>query len=469
MGNTNGKSANPSKSGQGTAFLEPERLPSDKLPSAESRSTQSVVIEKEVEVLPSPPHDAPKPPRRKPIRLILAGLGIGAIAAGAFGYRWFQYASTHEETDNATVAGHVYQISSRVAGNVLKVPVDDNQLVKPGQLLVQLDPHDYQVKVQQAQAALRSAQQQAKAAQSNITYASANAQAQTAEAQGNVSGAIASISDAQAAVAEARAGVPAAQAQLAQTQANLEKAQADYNRYQALYQQGAIPAQQLDTAKAAYNVAQAERTAAQEGVRQAQAQLAQAQQGVSAAQAKLESTRGSLQQAQATGVQTDVNRSQYEAAIAAIAQAQANLNEAQLQLSYTNITAPEAGRVGRKTVEVGQQVQPGQPLMAVVGNDVWVVANFKETQVDHMQPGELVEVKLDTFPDRTFTGRVDSLSPASGAEFALLPPDNATGNFTKVVQRIPVKIVLDPQGVQGFESRITPGMSATVDVEVGRD
>lgn len=399
-------------------------------------------------------------------RLLAATLGVGAIAAGVAGYHWWQFASTHEQTDNATVTGHLYQISSRIPGTVEAVPVDDNEIVQAGELLVRLDPDDYQVKVQQAQAALIAAQRQAEAAQANISLAGQTTQAKTSEAQGNVGQAIASISAAQAAVTEAQAGVPAAQAQLAQTEADLQKAQADYNRYQSLYESGAVSRQQLDAAQAAYRVAEAARTAAQQGVSQAQAKLAQAQQGVSQAQAQLESSRGGLQQAQAGGVQTDVNRSEYAAAQAAITQAQANLAEAQLQLSYTNITAPTAGRVGRKTVEVGERVQTGQPLMALVGNEVWVVANFKETQVDRMRAGESVEVEIDAFPGRTFTGKVDSLSPASGSEFALLPPDNATGNFTKVVQRIPVKITLDPASIRGYETQITPGMSATVTVDV---
>jgi membrane fusion protein (multidrug efflux system) len=405
--------------------------------------------------------------RKRPTRILLAAvLGVGAIAGSVFGVRWWQYASTHEQTDNATVTGHVYQVSSRVAGTVARVLVNDNQEVRPGQLLVQLDPRDYQVKVQQVQAALAIAQRQAAAAQANITLAGQTTQGQTAEAQGNISNAIAAISSAQAAVTEAQAGVPAAQANLAETAANLQRAQADFNRYSTLYQSGAISQQQLDTARAAYQTARAQRDAAQQGVNQAQAKLAAAQQGVNEAQAKLAASRGGLQQAQAGTAQTEVNRRQYAATNSTISQAQANLAEAQLQLSYTNITAPEAGRVGRKTVEVGNRVTVGQPLMSIVGDDVWVVANFKETQVDHMRVGERVEVQLDAFPGHTFTGRVDSLSPASGAQFALLPPDNATGNFTKVVQRIPVKVVLDPDSARGYESQITPGMSAEVSVEV---
>lgn len=415
-------------------------------------------------------HDIPEvrspKPRRSVKGILAAALGIGAIVAGTVGYRWWQFSSAHEETDNATIAGHVYQVSSRISGNVTKVPVVDNQEVQPGELLVQLDPHDFQVKVQQAQAALTVAQRQAQAAQANISLAGQTTQGQTTEAQGNVGQAIAGISTAQAAVIEAQAGVPAAEAQLAQANASLQKAQADFNRYQSLYNSGAVSQQQLDSARAAYQTAVAQSDAAQQGVAQARAKLAQAQQGVNQAQAQLAASRGSLQRAQAGNAQTDVTRSQFEAANASIAQAQANLADAQLQLSYTNVTASAQGRVGRKTVEVGQQVTAGQPLMAIVGDDMWIVANFKETQVDEIRPGQAVEIKLDAFPSKTFTGRVDSLSPASGSEFALLPPDNATGNFTKIVQRIPVKITFDADSIHGYESQLSPGMSAEVTVAV---
>jgi membrane fusion protein, multidrug efflux system len=415
---------------------------------------------------PTAPPPQPQPPNSAKKFLLLGVLGLGAIAASVFGYRWWQFAATHEETDNATVAGHVYQISSRIPGTIVTVPVDDNEAVKKGQLLVKLDDQDYVVKVQQAQAALVAAQRQAEAAQVTIAQSGTAAQADATTAQGNVNGAIASIAAAQAAVSEAQSGVPAAQAELAQANANLGKEQADYNRYQTLFESGAIARQQLDSAKAAYDVAVAQRNAAQQGVNQAQAKVAQAQQGVSSAQAQLETSQGGVQKAEASNAQTEVSRSQYAAAGAAIAQARAKLAEAQLQLSYINITAPAAGRVGRKTAEVGEQVQSGTPLMAVVGNDLWVTANFKETQLGRLHPGSIVEVKLDAFPHRTFTGKVSSLSPASGSEFALLPPDNATGNFTKVVQRIPVKIALDAESVKGYETQITPGMSAAVTVEV---
>lgn len=433
-------------------------------------------------------------PKRKLPKWLLPAIGVGAIVGGSFGYHWWQYASTHQETDDATVSGNIHPVSSRINGTVMAVPVNDNQQVHQGDLLVKLDPRDYEVKVQQARAALEAAQRQAGAAEANIALASGTTQGKTSQAQGDVRAAQAGIATAQATVAEARtgipaaqaavaeaqAGIPAAQAQVAQAQANLTRAQADYNRYETLYRQGAVTRQQLETARATYLVAQAQKNSAQQGVQQAQAKLAQAKQGVAQAQAKLAqaqegvanaqaklaAAQGGLEQATAGGQQTQVNRSQYEAAKAAIAQSQAALNDAQLQLSYTNIIAPTDGRVGRKTVEIGQRIQPGQPLMSVVDNEDWVVANFKETQLEKMRPGQEVEVKLDAFPHHPFQGRVDSFSPASGAQFALLPPDNATGNFTKIVQRVPVKIVLDPQSVKGYESRIVPGMSAVVSVEV---
>lgn len=440
---------------------------------------------------PSTPEPTPKQKNRKPV--ILAIAGIGAIVAASFGYHQWQYASTHEETDNATVAGHIHPVSSRVNGTVSEIEVNDNQLVKQGQLLVKLDPRDFEAKVLQAQAALEAAKRQANAAQATIPLAAETTQAKTVQAQGDVTASVAAISTAQAAVeeaktaipsaqsavAEAQAGIPVAQAQVAQAEATLQKAQTDYNRYATLYQQGAIARQQLDTAKAAYEVARAQKSAAQQGVQQAQArlaqaqqgvaraqsQLAQAQEGVASAQAKLTASKGGLQQATASGQQTQVNRAQYAAAQSAIAQAEASLKDAQLQLSYANIFAPSSGRVGRKTIEVGQRVQPGSPLMSIVESNYWITANFKETQLEEIKPGQEVEIKLDAFPHHVFKGRVDSISPASGSQFALLPPDNATGNFTKIVQRIPVKVAFDPQSIQGYESRITPGMSAVVSVE----
>lgn len=434
------------------------------------------------------------PQRKKRIALIVGGLGIGAIIASVFGYRYWQYTSTHQTTDNAVVTGHIHQVSSKIVGTVAEVLVKDNQQVQTGQLLVKLDPRDYQNKLQKAQTAIISARLRANAAQATISLADQTTNGKTTQAKGDISTAQAGIVTAKAAVQEAVAGIPAAQAvvqeavagiavaqsQVAQANANLARAKSDYNRYNTLYREGAVTRQQLDTARATYDVAQAQRSSALQGVQQArarlaaakvgvakaQSQLAQAQAGITSAQAKLAASQGGLQQATASGQQTAVNRSQYATAQSAIAQAQVSLQDAQLQLSYLNITAPSAGIIGKKTAEVGNRIQIGSPLMVVVDRDYWVVANFKETQLTKMKARQPVEVKLDAIPDRVFKGYVDSIAPASGAQFSLLPPDNATGNFTKIVQRIPVKIVLDPQNIKGYNSRIAPGMSAEVTIKV---
>jgi membrane fusion protein (multidrug efflux system) len=449
---------------------------------AEKNGTRAAVLEKEAtvtgqrqpqagaaEVESGPKAEAAEraaKPKRRPKGLILAGLGAAAVVGGGVGLHWWQYAAAHQETDDAYVTGNVHPVSSRINGTVSAVRVDDNQLVKSGQMLVQLDPRDYQVQVQQAEAALEAAQRQANADKANINLASGNALGNTQQARGNVSSAAAAIATAEAAVKASQAGVSTAQAAVAQAEANLQKSQADYQRYSTLFAQGVVSRQQLDTARAAYYVNLAQKNSAVQGVAQAQANLAQAQENVTKARAQLAASQGGLQQAQATTIQTRVNRSKYESDLAAVAQARANLNNAQLQLSYTNIIAPADGRVGRKTVQVGQRVQPGTPLLSVVDNQYWVVANFKETQLEKMHPGQVVEIKVDAFPHHPFVGRVDSFSPGSGATFALLPSDNATGNFTKIVQRIPVKIVFDSQSIKGYESRITPGMSTVISVDL---
>ncbi|MBV8887979.1 MAG: HlyD family secretion protein, partial [Chroococcidiopsidaceae cyanobacterium CP_BM_RX_35] len=187
---------------------------------------------------------------------------------------------------------------------------------------------------------------------------------------------------------------------------------------------------------------------------------------VTKAEAQLAASQGGLSQAKATGVQTNVNRAQYQAAVAAIAQSQANLHNTQLQLSYTNIYAPTSGTVGNKSAQVGERVQSGTPLMSITQDDAWIVANFKETQLAKMRIGQPVEIKIDAIPKHNFVGRVDGFSPGSGSAFALLPSDNATGNFTKIVQRVPVKIVFDPNSIRGYESRIVPGLSVEPSVNV---
>jgi membrane fusion protein (multidrug efflux system) len=251
---------------------------------------------------------------------------------------------------------------------------------------------------------------------------------------------------------------------LNEANATLQREEADLHRYEDLYAKEQVSKQTLDHQKASYQVALAARAALQEQVHQAQAQLIAAQQGVVRAESQLTHSEGGLQSAHATRLETHVREGQFATAQAAVAEATAALENASLELSYTIIKAPVSGRIGRKSVEAGQRVQVGQPMMAIIEDRPWVVANFKETQLNKMRAGQPVDVEIDTFPKHKFHGRVDSLAPGSGNEFALLPPDNATGNFTKIVQRIPVKIVLDQESTRGYENLISPGMSSVVTV-----
>jgi membrane fusion protein (multidrug efflux system) len=269
-------------------------------------------------------------------------------------------------------------------------------------------------------------------------------------------------------VNQAQAEVATAQSQFVKAQAEEANVKLTYDRYEQLYETGAIPKQQRDNALTAYQVAQAETKVAQQSILDAKAKYQSALNGIDQARANLVSSQGKIQQAQASGQQTEVNRRQYEAAQAQIAIAVANLKQAQLNLSYTLIKAPVTGRIGDKTIQVGQRIQPDQPLLSVVSGESWIVANFNETPVSKMQPGEIVDIRVDAFPGKTFRGIVNSQSPASGSDFSLLPPDNATGNFTKVMQRIPVKITFDRTSIQGYEYLITSGMSVEVTVNTGR-
>ena len=381
-----------------------------------------------------------------------------------FGVRYLIWSAHHEETDDAYLAGHLHPISARITDTVQQVLIDDNQHVVEGQTLVILDPNDYKVRLDQAKAALDAASRRADTAEAAIRSTSQSATAQTTQAQGSIGEAKASIQASKAAVTAAEAGVPRAKAQLQEANATLQREETDLHRYQDLYAKEQVSRQTLDHQRASYQVAVAGQAAAQEQVRQAQAQLVAAQQGVVRTEALLTNSEGGLQSAQATTLETRVREGQFATAQAAMAQAAASLENAKFQLSYTIIKAPVSGRIGRKSVEAGQRVQIGQPLMAIVEDHPWVVANFKETQLEKMRTGQHVEVQIDTFPKHKFYGHVDSLAPGSGNEFALLPPDNATGNFTKIVQRIPVKIVLDQDSVRGYENLLSPGMSSVVTV-----
>lgn len=380
--------------------------------------------------------------------------------------RYFIWASGHEETDDAYLQGHIHQVSSRVAGTVNQVLVDDNQIVQAGQVLVQLDGRDYQVKLDQAQASLDVAMRQAEAARASVKETATSAVAQRSEASGGVNVAIAGIANAKAQLQAASAGIPKAQADLARARATENREQLDLKRYQDLLTKGQVSRQTVEHAQEAYQVAVADSAAQQQAIVQARAQQTSAQEGIASAQAALQRSQGFLQSADASKLDVNVRDAQFSTAQATVAQAKAALEDARLQLSYTHIVAPVAGRIARKTVEAGQRLQVGQPLLAVVEEKPWIVANFKETQLEKLRPGQVVDIRVDSFPGHTFHGRVDSVSPGSGNQFSLLPPDNATGNFTKIVQRIPVKIVFDADSMRGFDDLLIPGSSAVVTVSV---
>jgi multidrug resistance efflux pump len=413
--------------------------------------------------VPSKPASSSGITGKKRSLLIWEGAAVLLVLL-VLGIRYFIWSAHHQSTDDAYLEAHVHPISARITDTVQQVLIDDNQHVDKGQTLVVLDPNDYRVRLVQAAAALDVAGRHADTAQAAIRSTSQSATAQTTQAVGSIGEAKASILAARAAVTAAEAGVPRAQAQLQEAKATLQRDETDLHRYEDLYAKEQVSKQRVDHQRASFEVARAAQAAAEEQVHQAQAQLLAAQQGVVRTESLLTNSQGGLQSAQATRLETRVRQGQFAAAKAEVAQANAALEDARLQLSYTFIKAPATGRIGRKSVEVGQRVQIGQPLMAVVEDQPWVVANFKETQLAKMRVGQSVEVEIDTFPKHKFYGHVDSLAPGSGNEFALLPPDNATGNFTKIVQRVPVKIVLDQDSVRGYDNLLSPGMSSLVTV-----
>ncbi|HUK43622.1 MAG TPA: HlyD family secretion protein [Candidatus Bathyarchaeia archaeon] len=393
---------------------------------------------------------SPKPRRH----LLLIG-GLAVVAAVALGF--YLHSRNRVSTDDAQVDGHIVPIAAKISGSVEQVLVDDNQQVKAGDVLVRIDPRDYQARLDQARAALAIAEAQARGAQVGVPWTSAvmssgmsSAEAQVATAQAELSRARV---DAQQA---ANADLAYAQANVKSAQANDDKARADLERMKPLVAKAEISQQQYDSYVAAARVAQGQLEAAQQKLLSARDQAQSNEDKVNAAQARLEQSRAALAQAQANRKQVDISTAQSASAAASVQQARANLETAQLLLSYATLAAPVSGVVTKKTVQLGQILQPGQSLMTLVPlQDVWVTANFKETELKNVRVGQRAEVHVDMY-GRNFPGRVDSIAGATGTRLSLLPPENATGNYVKVVQRIPVKITLDPLP-QGFVLR--PGMN----------
>jgi membrane fusion protein, multidrug efflux system len=388
--------------------------------------------------------------RRKTRRIILfAVLGLVVIVSSVLLYRHF---AAWESTDDAQIDGYIYPVSSRVSGYVTRVLVDDNQYVKAGTVLVQLDPKDYDVAVANANATLANDRASAAALSTNVPLTSVNTSSQLSSSQ-------ASVEEAQAGVVAAQHQLAAARASLEQAVANDSKAQDDVNRYKPLAAKDEIPQQR-------YTQAVDSQKATAAAVAASRAAVAVAQQAVTQAQARLAQAQAQLQYAETRPQQISVQRSHAQAARAQAEKAAAALQQARLNLQYTTIVAPVSGIVGERSVQPGQNVSPGQQLMTIIPLDsqnIWVTANFKETQLKYMRPGQHVKIFVDTY-GRTYNGHVLNIAGASGARSSLLPPENATGNYVKVVQRIPVKIVFD-EG-QDTEHLLRPGMSVAPDVKV---
>jgi membrane fusion protein (multidrug efflux system) len=392
-------------------------------------------------------------------RLLIAG---GAVLLAAI-VGLVVYFHDRESTDDAQVDGHITPMASKVYGRVAQVLVDDNQPVKAGQILVKIDPRDYQAAVDQAKAALLLAESEARSAGVDVPRTRENVASGNSSADAQLMGSQADLARAQTTYEQAQTSDLAwAQANVEKSQANAELAKADLARYLPLMEKGEISKQQYDAAKANADATGSALKADQERLAQAKRSVDVTKAQLDAAKARVEEARAGVDTAHANVKQVSMKAADAQAKIAKVEQARAELEAAQLNLSYTEITAPVDGVATHKQVEPGQIVQAGQGLLVVVPlQDVWVTANFKETQLKNMKPGQKAEVKVDTY-GKTFSGHVDSIAGATGSVLSLLPPENATGNFVKVVQRVPVKIVLDP--IPEGKAVLRPGMNVDATV-----
>jgi membrane fusion protein, multidrug efflux system len=415
-------------------------------------------IPEQIAVSPDGPSPSPSPPQpatsaarrpwyRRPIFLGLSGVALLGLVLGGL---YLRHAMSFEATDDAFVEGHVVGISPKVASYVARVHIDDNWHVNGGDLLVELDPRDFEARLAQAQANLAATVAQHQGATINVRVVGTTTGAGVQQAEAGVQTAQRQVDGARSRLEEARAQVAAADAEAV-------RARADAQRYERLAQDGFVSLQDRDnavakdrTAAANLDAARKMEQAAADAIRQSEAQLLEA--------------RARLASAKAAPDQVAYSRAQAEQLAAQIDQLKAAVRQAELDLSYTKIYAPEAGRITRKSVEPGAYVQVGQTIFSIVPDHVWVIANFKETQLRYMRPGQPVTIRVDAYPKHRFMGHVDSIQAGAGARFSLLPPENATGNYVKVVQRVPVKIVLDEPPDPAY--LLGPGMSVVPRVQV---
>jgi membrane fusion protein, multidrug efflux system len=420
---------------------------------------ETQMIEEEKPVAEQPREVVVRKPanRSKAVLVILGGGLILALVAAGF-WLHFRY---RVSSDDAQVDGHIVPISAKVFGSVLDVPVNDNQAVKAGDVLVRIDPRDLQAKLDQEKAALALAEGQAQAAQVTVPLTRDTTHSGTSGASAAVISAEAQVAQADAAVAQASTDQTIARSNVAAAEASNEKAQSDLARMRPLVAKAEISQQEFDSYTAAAKVAAAQLRAAQDRVQWSEQGVTTARAAADAARSRVQQMRADLAQSTAGERQVLVSSAQAVSAAARVLEARANVAAAELNLSYTTIVAPADGVVTKKTAEPGEIVQPGQNLMAIIPlKDVWVTANFKETQLAKVHAGQPAEVEVDMY-GRTIAGKVDSIAGGTGARMSLLPPENATGNYVKVVERIPVKIVFDslPDGVI-----LRPGMNVSATI-----
>lgn len=377
---------------------------------------------------------------------------------------WLFTQDLNPTTDDAQVDGHTIVISPRVSGYVLKMNIDDNTVVCPGDLMIQLDPADYQARVDQARAALAVAESRAASLKITVPFTVGTTTSATAAADAQVTGASAELDRATTTYSRvATSELKFAEANVAARKAEMDKAEMDEKRTQSLAQQSEISRQQYDAYVATAQVSKNDWLAAQQRLEAVRQDAAAARAAEETASAGVLRAKAQLRESHAQELQSGVRKADYESALADVQQAKAELEQAVLNLGYTALRAPMHGVVTRRTVEPGQQFAVGQAMFQLVPLDnVWVTANFKETQLAHVRPGQHVRISVDAYDGKAFDGVIDSIASSTGSRQALLPPENATGNFVKVVQRIPVKILVDRK--QTSSDILRPGMNVEVKI-----
>jgi len=409
------------------------------------------------------------PPRRRFAFLAIALVVLLALGYGLYVWSYWRH---HISTDDAYITAHIAPMSARVPGTVVEVLVNDNQDVKADQVLVRLDPRDYEVAVAQSRAVVASAKGDLENAVANVPLTDESTRSLVRQADAALGAtehgsemARHDLEERRGQLEAKQAAVAAADAAVRSAQADNDRSKLDRDRIAALVKAQLVAQQDMDHAEAAFKTAEAALDAARKRLDQARSEVAQAEASLRTQQAavsqsvrRVDESRASLENARSQRQQVRLRQAQVEAAQGRLAQALANLQQAELNLAYCTIRAPMAGRVSRRSVEPGQVVTVGQALLAVVDlDDVWVVANYKETELTDVRVGQSATVTVDTYPGKTFKARVDSIQAGSGAVFSLLPPENATGNFVKVVQRVPVKLVFEPG--ENAQHLLVPGMS----------